>query len=522
MTLSAAERIEMVDWCLSGEGRGVASLVETLAADAHRSLAGFTAQLWHVLEPGKPLEWRWYHDLICRELEMVTAGTTRDLVICVPPGTMKSMLGSVFWPSWEWLRKPDKRLLALSSSDGIATRDSWKMRMVITSEWYRKLVAVLAERGMVPAWELTRDQNQKVNFVNTALGARQCFSTGGAIMGHRGDGYLVDDPHQLTDVLGSPEQVMSALEKAHEKVDVVLPSRVNDQRTAWRVLIQQRVHEDDCAGRALKRDGTRKVVLPMHAFDEGHPWRHPDDPRAPGELLDPVRMPEEEVAKLAARLDTVPGQAQAQLEQQPVPPTGGLFKRAWMNNRYDFDPQRPPKRFDEIVVTVDATFKKTKKGAYNSIQAWGRYGWTQYYLLDEIHERLGYVELRQRLRGFAAKWRPAAILVELKANGEAIVDELRAEVPGVVGFMPDAYGDKIARAQLSTPMWASGGVWLPSAEAAPFDIGGWCTEVASFPGSLSMDRVDAKSQLFLWWQERRGSGGTRAVNAALGGLLRRR
>lgn len=520
MTLSAAQRIAAVERCLEDQDTAAKDIERALAEDAYRSLAAFMQQLWHVLEPGAPLEWAWYHDLMCRELELVTAGETRDLTICVPPGTMKSLIGSVYWPAWWWLRDPSKRLLTLSSSDPLATRDSWKMRMVIRSPWYRRLVAALAARGVVPTWGMSRDQDEKVNFVNTALGGRQCFSTGGSVTGHRGHGYLLDDPHQVDDVLGAPEQVAAALDKAHEKADVVLPSRVNDQRTAWRVLIQQRVHEDDCAGRALKRPdepGVRKVVLPMHAYDLDDPERHPDDPRAPGELLDPIRMPEPVVAKLAARLETVPGQAQAQLEQRPIPPSGGTFKRAWMNQRYTWDPQRPPRQYTEIVLTVDATFKETKKGAFNSVQAWGRYGWTEYHWLDEIHARMGYVDLRQALRDFEKKWRPNATLIEVKANGEALVDELRSEIPSVIPFLPDKYGDKVARAQLSTPMWQGGGVWLPLPEYVP-SVGDFCNELAGFPGSLQKDRVDAMSQLFLWWQERRGIGNDGSVERALTGL----
>lgn len=530
MTLSAAQRISAVERCLEGKDTPAKDLERALAEDAHRSLAAFVQQCWHVLEPGTPLEWGWHLDLICAALERVTAGETRDLLICIPPGFMKSLIGSVFWPAWWWLRDPTQRLLTLSSSDPLAVRDSWKMRNVITSEWYRRLAKALAARAVVADWGMTPDQNQKVNFVNTAMGGRQCFSTGGSVTGHRGGGYLVDDPHQVADVLGAPEQVEAALGKAHEKVDVVLPSRVNDQRTAWSVTIQQRVHEDDVAGRKLKRHDadvaagrtprTRIVVLPMHAFEEDHPWRHPDDPRAPGELLDPVRMPEEVVAELAAKLETVPGQARAQLEQSPVPPTGGTFKRAWMNQRYPWDPQRPPKPYTEIVATVDATFKKTKSGAFNSVQVWGRQGWSEYYLLDEVHERLAYVDIRQVLRDVNTKWHPNAMLIELKANGEALLSDLKGEIPCIVGFVPDAYGDKVARAQLSTPMWQGNGVWLPTAEHAEW-IADFCNEFAAFPGSLNKDRIDAMSQLFLWWQERRGPQKTGdALTKALAGLLK--
>lgn len=520
MTLSAAVRLAAVEQCLRDEDTPEKDLLErALAVDAHESLASFVQQLWPVLEPATPLEWTWFLDLLCRELEAVTAGETRDLLICVPPGTMKSLLTSVFWLSWWWLRNPAKRHLTLSGSDSVATRDSWKMRQVVTSEWYGRLRSQVAAIYGVPDWGLSKDQNQKVNFVNTEMGSRQCFSTGGSIMGNRGDGYLVDDPHQIDDVIGTAEHVANALGAAHDKIDIALPTRVNDQRTAWRVLILQRVHQDDAAARFLARGYGRAVILPMHAFPLDHPWRHPDDPREPGELLDPVRLDEERVRRLAEQLESRgPGQARAQFEQQPVPPGGAMFARAWMAQRYEWDPQRPATPYDEVVVTIDATFKATKRGSFVSIQVWGRKGWIAYYLLDEVHARIGYLDTKQALRDLEAKWRPAAILIEDAANGPALLDELKREFPAVIGIT--AVGDKVARATSCTPMWQGGGVWLPPSAYAPW-ISDWCNEVCSFPGGTDKDRVDAMAQLFRWWAERRGTTSLATKNANLRGLLTR-
>lgn len=520
MTLTPAMRLAGIDRVMQGKDTPGRDLERALAEEAHRSLSAFVQQCWTVLEPGRGLDWGWHLELICNTLERVTAGELQQVVICVPPGFAKSLLGSVFWPAWVWLRKPTERFLTLSSSDAIATRDSRRMREVVRSPWYQRLVAHQVAQKRVQPWDFAKDQDEKVRFENTARGGRFCFATGGSITGERGDGVLIDDPHQVKDVLGSTDQVAAALGKAHEKVDVVLPSRVNDRRTAWRVTIMQRVHQDDVAGRQLQDPAVHKVVLPMHAFDRDHPWRHPDDPREPGELLDPVRMPEEIVVAEAEKLErSAPGQARAQHEQEPIAAGGGTFQRAWMGQRFTWDPQRPPRPYTEVVVTVDATFKETKKAAFVSIQVWGRQGWTAYYLLDEVHARMSYVASRQAIKDIATKWRPNAVLVEEKANGAALIDDLKGEVPSVVPFVPDKYGDKVARAQLSTPMWQGGGVWLPEGSFCPW-VSDYTNELAAFPGGLIKDRIDAMSQLFLWWRERRGEGGgSAALNRGMAGLL---
>lgn len=517
--LAAPDYVDLIEGCLAGAYG--AHVGRALARLAHEKLSIFVRQLWSVLEPAEPLEWTWHFDVICDELERVSSGEVRDLVICVPPGTSKSLLVSVLWPAWWWLREPSKRFLTVAGDEQLAIRDNRRMREVVESPWYRRLVALCGG-----AWDLAKDQNQKRHFENSERGLRQCFGLNGGITGNRGHGMIVDDPTQVKDVLGDQEQVQAALDKVWNLVSVVLPSRVIDHRISFRVTIMQRLHDSDVAGRIIAEGTARLVILPMHAYEEGHPWRHPDDPRAPGELLDPVRMPEAAVRKLAARLETVAGQASAQLEQITLPAAGGTFKRSWMNKRIPWDPQRPPQAYTEIGITVDATFKKSKHSAFVSFQAWGRRGWSEYHLLDELHERMSYVSTKTALRDFARKWaRASFVLVETKANGEALLDDLRAEIPSLVGFNPDPYGDKVSRAQLSTGMWASGspdggGVWLPASEFAPW-VGDYCNELAAFPGGLNKDRVDAMSQIFLYWQEKRGAGDESDYLSLIGALTRR-
>jgi predicted phage terminase large subunit-like protein len=503
-------RTEAVQRILKGQDRPARDLERAMAEEAHRSLSSFVQQLWHVLEPGRPLTWGWHLELLCRTLERITSGELRRVLVCMPPGTAKSIIASVFWLSWWMLRDPTQTSLTLSSSDKIAIRDSRKMREVVRSQYYRRLVAHQIAMGRCEPWTISRDQNVKVRWENTARGGRLGFSTGGSVTGERANGGLIDDPHQLKDILGTNEHIELSLGKAHDKVDVVLPSRVNDRRTAWWLTIMQRLHMGDIASRQIEDPEVYKLILPMHAYEWDDPWRHPDDPRAPGELLDPLRLPEHIVAAEAEKLERQsPGQASAQFEQRPIPTKGGIFQRAWLRKEYLWDPQRPPKPYDEVVISCDLTFKASKTSAFVSLQVWGRHGWHELFLLDEVHERLSYVDTKQRLRALTTKWNPAAVLVETKANGEALIDDLRAEIPTLIGFSPDKHGDKVARAQLATPSFQAGIVHFPMPIYAPW-VGDYLNELAQFPGAVLKDRVDAVSQLFLWWQERRGNSTTTA------------
>lgn len=492
-----------------------------LAVEARRSFSAFVMQLWPVLEPGRDLEWNWHLDVICGELESVVRGEVQELLICVPPGFAKSLLVSVLWPAWWWLRDPTKRFLTLSSSDPLASRDSWRMRLVLTSDRYRRMVEYHATNG-ARRWELRKDMHAKVSFANDALGSRQCFAIGGSVMGHRGDVVINDDPNQIKDALGSPEQVRRRFEEVANYVETILPSRVNDIRTAVFVTIQQRVHELDTAGRIIRRGTARIVVLPMH-FDPYHPQRYAGDPRTePGELLDPGRFPQESVDILASKLSQFPGQVEAQLEQRPVPPSGGLFKRAWTLRRYTFDPQRSGKAWTEVVLSVDCTFKGTDGTDLVALHVWAREGWANRYLLDRIAAQMSYVDLRQAVRDMHAKWRPDAILIEEKANGAAVLSDLADEVPGLVPFVPDSYGNKYTRAQLSTPGWMAGNYWLPDASIPGCEwVGDFVKYLCAFPLGEYDDDVDAMSQVHLWWRERELSADSESFRADYDAWIRR-
>src|SRR5277367_1345370 len=88
------------------------SMDKLLLADrCQRSLATFTKTFWPVIEPVTRLRWGFHTQAITEHLEAVTRREIRRLVICVPPGHMKSTLTSVMWPSWEWIDNPNEQSL---------------------------------------------------------------------------------------------------------------------------------------------------------------------------------------------------------------------------------------------------------------------------------------------------------------------------------------------------------------------------------------------------------------------------
>src|SRR5690606_26810685 len=81
---------------------------------AQRSLVEYVRQAWHVVEPATEYVHGWHIDAICEHLEAVSRGEILNLIINMPPRHMKSLLVSVFWPTWEWTTRPDTRWLFAS------------------------------------------------------------------------------------------------------------------------------------------------------------------------------------------------------------------------------------------------------------------------------------------------------------------------------------------------------------------------------------------------------------------------
>ena len=83
--------------------------LENIEAElARRSLKRFVYAAWTILEPDVALVWNWHLDVLCGELESISRGELKRLIINVPPGTMKAM--SVETPiltTWGWKRHGD-------------------------------------------------------------------------------------------------------------------------------------------------------------------------------------------------------------------------------------------------------------------------------------------------------------------------------------------------------------------------------------------------------------------------------
>jgi predicted phage terminase large subunit-like protein len=160
-----------------------------------------------------------------------------------------------------------------------------------------------------------------------------------------------------------------------------------------------------------------------------------------------------------------------------------------------------PGVFDEVVLTVDCTFKDLQTSDYVAIQAWGNVG-ADKYLLRRVKERLSFKATCEAIKAMAALFPDAcAVLIEDKANGSAVIETLTSEVSGVIAVNPD--GGKAARAYAMQPEHEAGNIHLPDPSVDP-EIEIFLSASSSFTGAEGGDddEIDAMTQYCNWRRPR--------------------
>lgn len=326
-----------------------------------RRLIDYIQEAWPIIEPRREFKNGWVIGAVSEHLEAVTDGTIGDLLINIPPGCMKSLNSSVFWPTWEWgpRNMPSMRHINFSYSPSLTIRDNRKARNILKSRWYQDRWG--------DQFNLVSDQNAKIKFENDKTGWMLATSIGGVGTGERADRTKLDDPHNVQD--GESDMVRQSTVQWFRET---LSTRVNDIIKSRFIVIMQRVHEEDVSGEIIAEEfGYTHLMIPMRYDGERHcrtiylpnSWqckrtgKEWEDPRVgvtikpnaddikydnvgptlikdiygttplvgEGSLAFPELFPLDAVTKLEHRLGEYA--TAAQLDQLPGPRKGGMFKR---------------------------------------------------------------------------------------------------------------------------------------------------------------------------------------------------
>jgi predicted phage terminase large subunit-like protein len=475
------------------------------ASHLKRSLLAFTREAWLILEPEHPFVQNWHIEELCTLLEQVAAGfghagmpaqfTTHEpidrVVINIPPGTMKSLLVSVIFPCWLWARNPKLRILTAAYSDKRALDANLKARLLLKSQWFQQLFPL----------EFVEDQDTKGRFDTTKGGWRIATSVGGEGTGLHPDLIVIDDAATAADAQSEAER-----KKVNGWFDQTVSSR-GVSRGVKVIVIGQRLHEEDLPGHLLKRAGWTHVCWPMRFMTarpatDTQPGYQPDprDHRTKeGDLLFPQLFTEAKVRQL--ELDLGPYGTSGQLQQQPSPEGGGLFKREWFKfvdaapalarRCRGWDTAASEGKGDYLVgVKISEEFEWDVKDGKRKFQSTGRF-----FVEDVQRDQLGPDGVDKLMKVTAQLDGKACSVREEKEGGSSGVIVINARTKLLRGFNYAGVqlgGSKVTRAKPFRSQCEGGNVYLVKAHWNEAYI----VELCAFPTAKHDDQVDASSCAF--------------------------
>ena len=449
---------------------------------AERSLPEFIKQAWQVIEPGTEYVDNWHIHLIGEYMEAVNAGHIRRLIINIPPRHMKSLEVTVCYPVWTWIKRPEKRFIKVSYSDSLSRKHNIIARDIITSPWYQSRWG--------DRFQLKDDVNRQAEFKNTSQGFMISTSVGGALTGEGGDVIIIDDPQNPLMANSETER-----ESSVNFFKNTLQTRLNNPQTGVFIVIMQRLHENDLTGHILSEQlGYEHLCLPAIAEKKTiitFPMSGKEIIREPGDILNPGRFNQEVLDGLKKSMGSV--QFAGQFQQTPAPAEGIIFKREWLHNFYTATPRTTD------IQSWDMAFTKSEGSAKVAGFVMGKAG-ADIYIRDLVNDKMDFTESVAAVRTLSGKWKSArAKVVENKANGPAIVNTLKKEIPGMVEFNPK--GSKEERAMSVTPYFEAGNIHFPDPKANPW-VEDLIRDLLMFPKGEYKDTVDALVQGILYLMEK--------------------
>lgn len=456
------------------------------------SLKEFAHEFWPIIEPTEELKWNWHLDLICEDLVKLRDGRltlnnsdelTDQLIIEVPPGTMKSILCSVMFRAWLWASDPSLRFLAGSYGGHLSTRDNVKIRTIVTSALFL---------SYWPTFSLS-DSQAKEKFETNERGWSFATSTGGAGTGEHPDYVIIDD---AINELQSRSEVERAA--ANNWIDRTLSTR-GIARRVKKLCIGQRLHLNDPAGHLRAKGGWAAISFPMRYTARREatdvvPGYEPDprDTRKPGELLWPDLIGERKLAEVSLSLG--PFGVASQLQQQPEAEGAGLFKREWFQI-VDIAPGKLSRRvrgWDDAGTEGGGCYTcGVKIGEYDVAP-----GESVFVIEHVVRGQWGPSTVEQTIKQTAdIDGKKDCPIREEKEGGSAGVAVIASRVRLLQGYDYQgvvATGDKVTRAKPFRTQCEGRRVVLLRGEWNR----AYLDELEAFPGGQYADQVDASSTAF--------------------------
>ena len=438
----------------------------------------FFIQAWHIVEPSIELSTNWHHKYLCdilqKEAERIIANKpkTKDIVINIPFRSTKSLLVTVMFPVWAWIKNPKFRFITASYSADLSIEHATRSRDIINSDWFKDRWADI--------FHIKKDQNLKARYENNFLGVRRATSVGGTVTGQGGDFLLVDDPV-------SPQHAASEIERenANEWYRTTFYSRLNNPLTGVRIVIMQRIHDNDLSGFLLSNGNSRlkykHICIPAELSDDLKPKILKDNYDENG-LFWSDRFSRDILDDYKQALGSY-GYA-GQLMQTPTPLNSGMIRSDW----FKIDQYKHTTEQTTVDFVIDPAYTANEKNDPSALLAY-TFKDNKWQIIDCVNVYKEFPELVKFIPQWVAKngyTNRSRVYVEPKASGKSIVQTLKKETGLNVREDKPPSKDKVARVQDISASLETGRVSLLK--------GDWNEEflqqLIKFPSAKHDDMVD--------------------------------
>lgn len=426
---------------------------------ARNDFMTFVEQCWPEFIGGR------HHKIMAKKFEDIAEGRIKRLIINMPPRHTKSEFASYLLPAWLIGRRPKLKIMQTTHTAELAFRFGRKVRDLMRQDEFKRIF---------PKSELSEDSKAAGRWATQQGGEYFAAGVGGAVTGRGADLLIIDDPHSEQDAL-SP----AALEHAYEWYTSGPRQRL--QPGGAIVIVMTRWSEIDLTAKVLKKQATDILADKWEVVEFPALMPETDEP------LWPQFWKKEDL--LAVKGSLTVGKWEAQWQQNPTSEGSALIKREWWKRWTKKD---PPK-IDYLLQAYDTAHEKTSQHDYSAITTWGVFYESDdkdklpnIILLDAQKGRWEYPALRRKALTEYEHWEPDCVIIETKAAGTPLLQELRSMGIPVSSYSPSRGNDKVVRVNSVTPLFEAGLVWAPEARWAEEVI----EECAAFPAGEHDDYVD--------------------------------
>jgi len=441
---------------------------------ANHNMLGFAQAVYPGFKIGP------HHKKLAKIFTDVIEGRKKRVIINIAPRMGKSEFSSYLFPAYFLGKYPQKKIIMGTHTAGLSEDFGRRIRNLIDSDEYKEVF---------PATLVADDQKAAGKWSTSAGGQYYAAGVGGALAGRGADLFVIDDPHSEQDVKTNSRLAFDTAWSWFQTgpLQRLMPGgAIIIIMTRWSLL--------DLTGRLIDY----QIKNP-----EAIPWEIVELPAILNEdtedekSLWPEQWSLESLKSTKASLD--PRYWNAQYMQQPTSESSAIVSRKQWRIWENDDP--PP--CDFIIQSWDTAFETKNNSDYSACTTWGVFyneeegNAPQVILLDAFKDRMTFPELKEVALKHYREWEPDSFVVEKKAAGAPLIQELRQMGIAVQEFTPSRGNDKMVRLNAVADLFSSGKIWAPDTRWAREVI----EEMAAFPVGEHDDYVDTTTQALLRYRQ---------------------